>query len=106
MKIGFAMLCLLIASAAPSFPRAGTFPKISGPYLGQPPRGHSGGLRAGDRVDRARRPEFCPQLSPDGKYLFFTSYRIGPGRVPEAPWAMADFIRVHNLPGNGLGDIY
>jgi hypothetical protein len=51
-------------------------------------------------------PEFCPLLSPDGKYLFFTSYRIEQGRVPEAPCGMADFIRAHNLPGNGLGDIY
>jgi Tol biopolymer transport system component len=51
-------------------------------------------------------PEFCPLLSPDGKYLFFTSYRVEPGVVPQAPYGMADFVRAHNLPGNGLGDIY
>jgi hypothetical protein len=51
-------------------------------------------------------PEFSPMLSPDGKYLFFTSYRFERGRVPETPLDHADFCREQNLPGNGLGDIY
>jgi Tol biopolymer transport system component len=51
-------------------------------------------------------PEFCPMLSPDGKYLFFTSNRFAQGGVPEAPLGRADFFKAHNLPGNGLGDIY
>ncbi len=51
-------------------------------------------------------PEFCPMLSPDGKYLFFTSHRFEQGRVPAAPVKLADFTKAHNLPGNGLGDIY
>jgi hypothetical protein len=51
-------------------------------------------------------PEFCPMISPDGKFLFFTSFRVEQGQVPEAPFERADFYRAHNLPGNGLGDIY
>jgi L-ascorbate metabolism protein UlaG (beta-lactamase superfamily) len=51
-------------------------------------------------------PEFCPMITPDGKYLFFTSYRFEPARAQDAPVGMADLVRAHNLPGNGLGDIY
>ena len=51
-------------------------------------------------------PEFCPMISPDGKFLFFTSFRVEQGLVPETPFERADFYKAHNLPGNGLGDIY
>ncbi|MCJ7525647.1 MAG: hypothetical protein MUP71_10575 [Candidatus Aminicenantes bacterium] len=51
-------------------------------------------------------PEFCPVLSPDGKYLFFTSFRVDRERFPEKPLSLADFHVAHRLPENGLGDIY
>lgn len=51
-------------------------------------------------------PEFAPALTPDGKYLFFTSYRIQQDPAPGAPVDLAGFVKAHNLPGNGLGDIY
>ena len=51
-------------------------------------------------------PEFCPVLSPDGKYLFFTSFRVDRERFPEKPLSLADFHAAHRLPENGLGDIY
>jgi hypothetical protein len=51
-------------------------------------------------------PEFSPALTPDGKFLFFTSYRIRQGPAPEAPVDLDGFTQAHNRPGNGLGDIY
>lgn len=51
-------------------------------------------------------PEYCAQLSPDGKYLFFTSTRFEQGRFPETPLNFADFKAAHNRPSNGLSDIY
>ena len=51
-------------------------------------------------------PEFCPMLSPDGKYLFFTSARFAGDRFPERPFLFNDFMAAHNLPANGLCDIY
>jgi hypothetical protein len=45
-------------------------------------------------------------LSPDGKYLFFTSNRFERARAPEAPVELAAFSKAHNMPGNGLSDIY
>jgi Tol biopolymer transport system component len=50
--------------------------------------------------------EYCSMISPDGKYLFFTSSGRGPRRIPEHPLTYEDFKRVHNNPKNGLSDIY
>jgi L-ascorbate metabolism protein UlaG (beta-lactamase superfamily) len=62
-------------------------------------------LNLGEKIN-SPGPEFCPMLSPDGKYLFFTSNRFEQGRVPEAPVELAGFSKAHNTPGNGLSDIY
>jgi len=67
--------------------------------------GWTNAVNLGGRVN-SPGPEFCPMLSPDGKYLFFTSMRMEQGRVPQAPLGRADFYNAHNLPGNGLSDIY
>ena len=45
-------------------------------------------------------------LSPDGRYLFFTSTRIERDGFPEAPFRIADFQAAHNRPENGVSDIY
>lgn len=62
-------------------------------------------VNLGERVN-SPGPEFCPMLSPDGKYLFFTSNRFEQARAPEAPVELAGFSKAHNMPGNGLSDIY
>jgi len=47
--------------------------------------------------------DFCPALSPDGKYLFFSSRRESGGTAP----ASYDQLRAWLLgPGNGQSDIY
>jgi Tol biopolymer transport system component len=49
--------------------------------------------------------EFCPSLSPDGKYLFFTSQKTKPG-ITEKCNSYDKFIKFHNQPQNGNADIY
>lgn len=49
--------------------------------------------------------EYCPVVSPDGRYLFFTSYRRNPP-APDAPLSYQDLIELYDRPGNTLGDIY
>lgn len=50
--------------------------------------------------------EFCPVISADGKYLFFTSTRSLFPAVYEAPITYEEKIRILNSPGNGNSDIY
>ena len=50
--------------------------------------------------------DFCPIVSPDGKWLYFTSDR-GFADVPQTRrLTTAEFTRKLHEPGNGLGDIY
>jgi Tol biopolymer transport system component len=50
--------------------------------------------------------EFCPIVSPDGKWLYFTSER-GFADVPQTRrLTSAELARRLREPGNGLGDIY
>jgi Tol biopolymer transport system component len=50
--------------------------------------------------------EYCPYVSPDGKYLFFTSYRSGKYDYSSKKLAYVDFHSRQHSPENGLGNIY
>ncbi len=47
-----------------------------------------------------------PSVSPDGRYLYFTSTRSVFDTIPRARYEYRDFWRKLMSPGNGLGDIY
>lgn len=47
--------------------------------------------------------EYCPALSPDGKYLFFTAQRM---KINKKTHHYKDLLELHNSPQNGNGDIY
>ena len=49
--------------------------------------------------------EYCPVVSPDGRYLFFTSYRTVDDD-PTAGRTYDDIREAYRKPGTGLGDIY
>ena len=50
--------------------------------------------------------EYCPSLSPDGKYFFFSSYkRPEQTSVPEMR-SLDDIVRLYRQPYNGAGDVY
>ncbi len=50
--------------------------------------------------------ELCPSVSPEGKYIFFTSYRSIHKPYSEVPLTYEEKIRILNSSGNGRGDIY
>jgi len=50
--------------------------------------------------------DFCPIVSPDEKYLFFTSERGFADQPLQARLTYAQFVKQIHCPRNGLGDIY
>ncbi|MFB0563002.1 MAG: TolB family protein [Candidatus Lokiarchaeia archaeon] len=50
--------------------------------------------------------EYCPMISPDGKYLFFTGAGREGRRIPDKPFTYEDFKKYNNSSNNGLSDIY
>ena len=50
--------------------------------------------------------DLCPSVSPDGKYLFFTSTRRLYKQYSESPITYEEKIKILNSPGNGSMDIY
>jgi len=50
--------------------------------------------------------EYCPTVSPDGKYFFFLSFRKTYKNYSEKPLTYDEKIEILNSPGNGNGDIY
>jgi Tol biopolymer transport system component len=51
--------------------------------------------------------EFCPNVTSDGKYLFFTSRRRRPIELPlQNPITHEEKMKMVGSPGNGEGDIY
>lgn len=49
--------------------------------------------------------DYCASLSPDGKYLFFSSYR-SLNYLPKLPASYSELLKTVNGPMNGYGDIY
>jgi Tol biopolymer transport system component len=54
----------------------------------------------------SRFTDYCPGLSPDGKYLFFTSNRVSVEIDSTRLTTLDDMRRLHNRFQNGNGDIY
>lgn len=50
--------------------------------------------------------EYCPTVSPDGKYFFFMSYRKTFESKSEIPLTYEEKLNILNSPGNGNSDIY
>ena len=50
--------------------------------------------------------EYCPMITPDGEYFFFTSARREGGSIPDKPLTYEEFKKYHNSPANGFSDIY
>jgi len=59
----------------------------------------------GDAIN-SNSSEYCPMISPDGNYFFFTSARMNPRRTPDKPLTYNEFMIHHNRSGNGFSDIY
>ena len=59
----------------------------------------------GDKINSPAH-EYCPTISPDGKYFFFSSNRTIHKNYSETPLTYEEKIRILNSPGNGNGDIY
>ena len=62
-------------------------------------------LNMGDRLNSTAW-EFCPTVSADGKYLFFTSNRRTHKSHSEIPLTYENKLEFLNSPGNGSDDIY
>lgn len=59
----------------------------------------------GDKINTAGS-EYCPMISLDGKYLFFTGAGRNGRRIPDKSITYEDFKKSHNSSKNGLSDIY
>jgi Tol biopolymer transport system component len=50
--------------------------------------------------------EYCPTVSPDGKYFFFTSYKKPEKDGSQKLLSLDDIMKIYAIAQNGLGDIY
>lgn len=50
--------------------------------------------------------EYCPSVSPDGRYIFFASNRSIHKNYSDVPLSFKEKIKILDNPGNGRGDIY
>ncbi|MBU1011573.1 MAG: MBL fold metallo-hydrolase [Bacteroidetes bacterium] len=68
-------------------------------------------INLGETINTNHQEQF-PQISYDGKYLFFTSnrFRTGPRNIDsyfyENQLTYSEIMKISRLPGNGRGDIY
>jgi len=59
----------------------------------------------GDAIN-SDRLEYCPMISPDGRYFFFTSYKVPARSTPPARRELAAILQEQDAIENGLGNIY
>jgi len=59
----------------------------------------------GDKIN-SRFHEVAPYVSPDGKYLFFCSFRPNPPPYGKHRLTYMEIKKLLDGPGNGRGDIY
>ncbi len=70
----------------------------------QPDGSWTAAKNMGEAVN-SKYQEYCPVVSPDGKYFFFTSYK--PGDLSARKPLTYDAIQeIYQIPQNGLGDVY
>ena len=50
--------------------------------------------------------EYCPSLSPDGKYFFFSSYKRPEEIAVPIMRSFDDILQIYRQPYNGAGDVY
>jgi Tol biopolymer transport system component len=50
--------------------------------------------------------EYCPMVSPDGKYFFFTSYRLSPEAKPVGRRNLETILQDFEKVENGMGNVY
>ncbi|PLX20566.1 MAG: hypothetical protein C0597_04070, partial [Marinilabiliales bacterium] len=63
-------------------------------------------MNMGKPVSSKNRWEWSACVSPDGKYIFFMSDGLDENHEVSDPITMKDYEKLHNLPQNGLSDIY
>ncbi len=59
----------------------------------------------GSKVNTPYR-EYCPVVSPDGKYFFWTSYRSAFDTPPTQPYTYDRFMKLLGSPANGQGNVW
>ena len=59
----------------------------------------------GDKINTPGS-EYCPMITPDGKYFFFTSAGRESRRIPDKSLPYEHFNKYHNSPANRFSDIY
>ncbi len=62
-------------------------------------------MNLGDTINSAGW-DFCPKVSPDGKWFFFTSNRSFADKPLEKRLSYRELLQKLHSPGNGLRDIY
>lgn len=64
-------------------------------------------INLGDKINTYSH-EVAPHVSPDGKYLFFTSFKLNPDQSEYSgkKFSYDELKKMINSPGNGYGDIY
>ena len=62
-------------------------------------------LNMGDKINSAFH-DVAPYVSPDGKYLFFCSFRPNPRPIGGKRLTLREIQEILDGPGNGRGDIY
>ena len=58
------------------------------------------------REINSEKLDYCPFVSPDGRFLFFTSQRIDPRITEKVHKDLGEIRQLEDSPQNGLGDIY